>query len=707
MTNLDTTFNSPQGWVITDFGFTPQVSVSSSTFIQPDGKIVMAGQTLDNSNNNCIALARYLQNGTLDPAFGNAGLATASIPGSSALINTGLTIHNGNIYVCGYYYPPLFSFFHIYIACFSSNGVLDTNFGISGFQTISPTSFNYGSFVFDNCYSYAIEIDNSIFPNKIVICGNARKIIPAPNRYYVALARLDLTGNLDITFGLNGLVVYNFNTLTDEYANALAISSSGDYFLCGYNNNNITQKFTVYKFDTTGIPVPIFGSNGILAIPNFTFNSSDYASSIKILSGGKLIVGGSSFDSNTSIYSYVIVKLDPINGSFDLSFGGIGFVLTSLSPTTNLICNSIAIQSDSKIVIGGYFQTINNNDTSFSLARYNTDGSLDSSFGLSGNGLINEDIIPSPLLEYGNSVAIQSDGKILLGGVVGEFSDQSDIKYFMLARYLSSPTPTPSPTPSPTPGPTPSPTPSPNHFLPKPIVPICFPAGTYVSTDQGEIPIELIDPKVNTICDNKIVAVTETIMMEKYLVCIEKHALGNNMPDKKTFITKYHGIKYNNKLIEAYRFIGRLRGIYYVKYNGELLYNILMEKHYVININNLKVETLYPKNIVAHLYTNNYSLEEKKNIILKMNEDTIKRQELNKKNSDLNSNYNRLRNINHTRKAYYQNNYLIANHHNKTIRRIPLTQSISNPIYFNIFSRKQPLIHRPHYMGRSNKRFRR
>jgi uncharacterized delta-60 repeat protein len=719
MTNLDTTFNYPNGFATTNFGFTTPISFARSIIIQPnDNKIIIAGETLDNNPTNIIALARYNTNGTLDNSFGTGGLATASISGSSGLTNMGLTLHNGKIYVCGFYNPPSISFFHIYIACFTSTGILDSNFGTSGIQTISPTSFNSSGLIFDNCYSSAIEIDTSIFPNKLVICGYTSKISPSPNRNYVALARLDiLSGLLDSSFGSNGtgLVAFNFNSLADEYANSLVISNSGDYLLSGFEQISLLQNITVYKFDTFGFPITTFGLNGKKVIPNILSGTSGYGSSIKIQQDLKIVVGGSSTDIATSDTSYEIVRLDPLTGALDPSFGTGGIVLTNLSPSINLTGNSIALQTDGKIVIGGYFYNYNPDD-SFSLARYDTNGVLDTTFGISGNGLINEDIIPSPLREHGYSVAIQSDGKILLGGVVGEFSDQSDLKSFILARYLSfesptpSPTPTPTPSPTPTPTPTPSPTPSPSPLLPTPIVPICFPAGTFVSTDQGDIPIELIDPNFHTICNENIVAVTETIMMEKYIVCIEKNAFGYNMPDKKTFITKYHCIKYNNKLIEAYRFIGRLRGVYYVKYNGELLYNILMNKHYVININNLKVETLYPKNVIARLYTNNYSLQEKKNIILKMNEETIKKYNSNKNQNDIinNNNYNKLRHVIHTRKAYHQNNYLIGRVHNKTIRNFHMTNPVNyNSNYSNIFSRKHNIINRSHYMGKTNKRFRR
>lgn len=59
--------------------------------------------------------------------------------------------------------------------------------------------------------------------------------------------------------------------------------------------------------------------------------------------------------------------------------------------------------------------------------------------------------------------------------------------------------------------------------------------------------------------------------------------------------------------------------VYSVKYNNELLYNILMEKHQQMSVNNMMVETLDPENIIAKLYSNNYSQSAKHNIIVQIN----------------------------------------------------------------------------------------
>jgi uncharacterized delta-60 repeat protein len=354
----------------------------------------------------------------------------------------------------------------------------------------------------------------------------------------------------------------------------------------------------------------------------------------------------------------------------------------------------MGIQPDDKIILGGTWDILGTTPTSFALARYLTTGALDTTFGLAGTGLILEDIDSTinpgggGHVETGYSLVIQPDGKILMGGELNKNLQESGPTSFMLARYFGFP-PFPPPPPHPT-----------------PISNICFLAGTCVTTDQGDIPIELIVPDFHTIFNKPIIAVTETIMLENKLVCFEKNSLGNNIPNKKTFISNNHVIVYNNKLIQAHRFVGRVRGVYYAKYNSEFLYNILMEKHYVIKVNNLKVETLYPKNFVAHLYTHNYTPQEKRNIILKMNEQAIKIDEQKPKKFDI-LNYNNVRNTQFTKRCVQKSNFLIATRNNATIRRHPLLGRFVQNDNFNLFTRKSGFFNKKFMMVKSNKRFRR
>jgi hypothetical protein len=148
---------------------------------------------------------------------------------------------------------------------------------------------------------------------------------------------------------------------------------------------------------------------------------------------------------------------------------------------------------------------------------------------------------------------------------------------------------------------------------------ICFPAGTHITTDQGNIPIEQINPDIHTIHTNQIVAITKTITQDKYLVCFERHSLGFNKPTKPTVTSKNHKVYYKGEMIKAYRFLKQFKHVTEVEYNGDVLYNVLMEKHDKLKVNNLTFETLDPKNIIAKLYTSGFDEEYKNKIIAMIN----------------------------------------------------------------------------------------
>ena len=154
-----------------------------------------------------------------------------------------------------------------------------------------------------------------------------------------------------------------------------------------------------------------------------------------------------------------------------------------------------------------------------------------------------------------------------------------------------------------------------------PISNVCFPANTPITTDQGIIQIEKINPQKHTIRNKKIIAVTQTITEDKYLVCFEKNALGNNIPCEKTIISKNHLIFDKGNMIKATNFIGKYENVYKLRYKNNILYNILLENYDKMIVNNLICETLHPDNTIAKLYRllPKYNLEQQCQMIKKYN----------------------------------------------------------------------------------------
>jgi hypothetical protein len=160
---------------------------------------------------------------------------------------------------------------------------------------------------------------------------------------------------------------------------------------------------------------------------------------------------------------------------------------------------------------------------------------------------------------------------------------------------------------------------------PPPITNICFPAGTPIQTDQGIVLIEKLDIHNNTINHKAIRHITQSVTLDKYLISLDKHSLGRNVPNKKTIMTKDHKIMFEGRLVPAYRFLDYSDQVKKVKYNGELLYNVILTDYGLMNVNDLVCETLHPENIIAKLYISNYTVDETNNLISELNTSLIER----------------------------------------------------------------------------------
>lgn len=130
---------------------------------------------------------------------------------------------------------------------------------------------------------------------------------------------------------------------------------------------------------------------------------------------------------------------------------------------------------------------------------------------------------------------------------------------------------------------------------------ICFAKGTPIKTDQGIIEINNIDIKTHTIDGKPIIAITKSVSEEKYLVKFCKGSLGENIPIDNVTVSANHKIYHNGKLQKA---IDLVNGTTIKKrnYNGEVLYNILLESYLMVSVNGMICETLEPTNLIAKKY---------------------------------------------------------------------------------------------------------
>ena len=144
---------------------------------------------------------------------------------------------------------------------------------------------------------------------------------------------------------------------------------------------------------------------------------------------------------------------------------------------------------------------------------------------------------------------------------------------------------------------------------------ICFIAGTLVNTDQGNIPIEQLNPNINTINRKPIQYITKTFSADPKLVMVKRHAFNTNIPNKDTVMSGFHKIQIDGHLIEAYKLSYINKNVRIIDNTNEPLYNILMKNHEIISVQNMSVESLHPENIIAKLYKSDLPQDKKNKLI--------------------------------------------------------------------------------------------
>jgi len=391
---LDTSFNSPNGFIIQPIGSFDDYGYSLA--IQPDGKILLGGYCYDGGNRD-FCIARFNSNGTLDTSFGIGGKVIQSI-GLAGDIGRSLVIQSdGKILLGGYCDGG--SDYDFCIARFNSNGTLDTSFGTKG-KIIQPigSDSDFGD-------SLAIQPDG-----KILLGGSCLNVSNSD----FCIARFNSNGTIDTTFGSSGKVILPIGSYYD-YGHSLAIQPDGKILLGGRCSIRGYYDFCIARFNSNGTLDTTFGSNGIVIQP--IGSRDDFGDSLAIQPDGKILLGG------YCGYNFCIARFNS-DGTLDTSFGSSGKVIQYIGSGDDR-GKSLAIQHDGKILLGGYCNISGNVD--FCIARFNPNGTLDTNFG--NGGKVIQPIGSGD--DHGFSLAIQPDGKILLGGTCRGVSNDD----FCIARF--------------------------------------------------------------------------------------------------------------------------------------------------------------------------------------------------------------------------------------------------------------------------------
>jgi uncharacterized delta-60 repeat protein len=244
------------------------------------------------------------------------------------------------------------------------------------------------------------------------------------NRSDLALARYELDGTLDDSFGTGGRVVTDTGA-TQERASGAALQPDRRLLVAAARGPiGAGTDFAVTRYQTDGRVNRTYGASGTgTALVDFG-GRKDAAAAILAVGDGAIVVGESRVQSGAS--DFALTRLDG-NGAPDPAFDGDGRVLTDLGGSD--VPLAAALQPDGKIVVGGYTgRRARASDLQIALARYLPDGSLDSSFG--GDGRVVTDLPKT--VEAGGGVAIQANGKIVVSG--GPAKDLTVLRYLPNGR---------------------------------------------------------------------------------------------------------------------------------------------------------------------------------------------------------------------------------------------------------------------------------
>jgi hypothetical protein len=128
---------------------------------------------------------------------------------------------------------------------------------------------------------------------------------------------------------------------------------------------------------------------------------------------------------------------------------------------------------------------------------------------------------------------------------------------------------------------------------------VCFPAGTPVDTDQGLMDIDKICVENHTIGGSRIVAVTRTVSEDECLVRFESGSLAVGIPSAPTEMSCMHSVLYKGDMTPSFILANMNKATKVPYTRGTFLFNVLLDTHSKMMINNMTAETLHPDNGVA------------------------------------------------------------------------------------------------------------
>ena len=405
--SLDSTFDE-DGIVITDIGVNSSDILYNIT-IQPDQKILAVG-SVNIAGNLDFAVIRYLPDGTLDPDFGENGVVRVDFNSGDDACHAIALQPDGKIVLAGV--TQLNNLADFAVARINVDGSLDSTFGVAG-KVISALSEDY-----DFANAVAVQTDG-----KIIAAGRVN--YPGFSSSDFAMIRYTEGGAVDSAFGVNGIVITNIHE--EDEVQGIVLQPAGKIVLAGFASISAKGDYAMVRYLEDGSEDKSFGIGGRVITDLEGTGNSDFETCVISDKDGKIVLGGSAnYNPIQGTSDVGIVRYDQ-DGHLDQGFGQQGIYILQLGGNSQL--EAIAQQPDRKYVFAGKSDAIGFKNQ-WLLGRIKNEGGLDTIFG--DQGIVVTDMAGNTN-EVANSIAVQNDSRIVVGGIPGDFT-----KYdFTLARYIA------------------------------------------------------------------------------------------------------------------------------------------------------------------------------------------------------------------------------------------------------------------------------
>lgn len=255
-------------------------------------------------------------------------------------------------------------------------------------------------------------------------------VVSAATALALALPAHAAAGDLDTTFSSDGKTTTDFSGIPaqPDIANDVAVQPDGKIVAAGRGGLNApgvggTAQFAVARYNTDGSLDTSFGSGGKVQFRFFDPPNTNFARNVVIQSDGKILVSGLA-GPNEQTASAALARLNT-DGSLDTSFSGDGKVTLNISSGVGNGFRGIAQQTDGKIIAAGAA------GTDAFIARFNSDGSLDTGYGSSGTGWEKPTVLAST---HFFDLRLDSSGRAVAGGFQ---TTANNTNAFLAARFTT------------------------------------------------------------------------------------------------------------------------------------------------------------------------------------------------------------------------------------------------------------------------------